>query len=195
MRLVFDPNISVDGVTLDAPAYNGPFAGRGNSFEKDVADLLWSLSMFRVGRAVINAINRRNQRKLFIIPFIPQAADPFNAYADPVQWQASVAPGQIGYERDLQDSQHRSHPHPEWGLGTGQGTDVQIRYTPWITSYDRRLYFVEHRERVPWLQIRGTNPLAPGKRSGRDPAPRNGSRRLGHGGPFHGEQSYAGWVG
>ena len=67
---------------------------------------------------------------------------------------ASVAPEQIEYEHDLQDPQHRSHPHPEWGLGTGQGTDVQIRYTPWITSYDRRLTLLSTASASPGFRSR-----------------------------------------
>lgn len=151
MRLVFEPNISVDGVTLDVPGYNGPHAGRGRPFEKDVADLLWGLSIYPVGRAVINAINRRGNRKLFIIPYV--GAHP-NALTNAVQWLDAIAPGQP------------SHARQRPGLGTGAGTDVRIRFTPWIFTSDEQLYFLNRHRPIPWFQIRGLNSLA----AGNDPA-------------------------
>jgi hypothetical protein len=153
MRLVFGRNMWVDGNSLDVQGYNGLYAGRGHYFEKDVEAALVSVSMFRAGRAVLNAIGRCGQRSLSILPYVDQQ---FNARAHAIQLHDSVATGQVV---------HGAQSQPQFGLGTGRGSSVQVLYTPWITTYDPRLYFLERRHRV-WNQIHGFDPQAPGNDQG-----------------------------
>jgi hypothetical protein len=151
VQVIFAPNLIVDGGMLDAQGYAGLYAGRGRPFETDVSDLVWSISMFRSGRAIINAINKRAGRKLTIVPYVGSQV---NAFTRADHWLDAITAGQ--------PSQNPRGP----GAGTGLGSGALILFSPWINCYDRELYFLNRHRPIPWFQIRGLHPFAAGNDRG-----------------------------
>jgi len=71
----------------------------------------------------------RNGRKMSIKPYSPTPDDPLNAYAAPLDPQAATlkgAPQKFG------GGPQAGKDIPGAPPGTGKGSDVEIRYTPWL---------------------------------------------------------------
>ena len=72
---------------------------------------------------------RRNGRTMSIKPYSPTPDDPLNAYAKPLDPQAATlkgAPQKFG------GGPQAGKDIPQAPPGTGKGSDVEIRYTPWL---------------------------------------------------------------
>jgi Effector protein len=83
------------------------------------------------GWAVISEIFGRSSRgrKMYIRPYSPTPKDPYNAYASPLDARAATlkgAPQKIGGGPQAGKDVAGAAP------GSGEGSDVEIRYTPWI---------------------------------------------------------------
>jgi hypothetical protein len=71
----------------------------------------------------------RQNRKMYIRPYQPTKKDPVNAYAAPLNPQGATLKG--APQKYCADEQV-GKDIPGAGSGTGQGSDVEIRYSPWM---------------------------------------------------------------
>jgi len=116
----FGPNIVIDGRSFhDAP--------RISKYETSVHRELICVLAFDTGRAVINEV-WSIPRRLQIRPWSNRRQ--LNADAGPTNDRAATAPFQP--VRDGTDGHHEA----AWGHGTGRGSDVRIRYSPWSWGDD-----------------------------------------------------------
>ncbi len=147
----FGRNITVDGRNLPR--------GQRPGYESGVAEELTGLLVFRTGTALIQEIWGHAPRRVRITPWTRRD---LNADATPSDDLDASAQGVV-----LHDAAGRAHP--EWGRGTGRGTDAVVRYSPGRFQSDTRIYALENaRSPAPplWEDLRGDDPLAPGNDAG-----------------------------
>jgi len=122
MARTFGRNIIIDG--RPTPETNTPRLRA--LFEQEVNDCLLDLLMFRTGRAVLDAIGGARHR----VRIIPWGRIQENAEAEARDPQAATrrgAPVRDGDGRRVRGL----------GQGTGRGSGVLVRFTPWIHRTER----------------------------------------------------------
>jgi len=99
-------------------------------WERVVLNNLHDIESSMTGRSIFGQI-RRSRRSVTIAPFYSKE---INAYAQGRDSKAMYYKGRPVRGGDGQTHEQKYSSGIEWGYGTGKGSDVIVRYTPWRFS-------------------------------------------------------------